>query len=194
MTPTPRDWDQWGETWRARGASALELDAMLRRNARTRRALRLMPLFSLGITIVALVVIAAALRHAANVFEAALGVAVALGIVVAWMADLADRRWASAGVEATAEQYATVRRAYCERRLRFARLGLMVAALDLVFLTPWWIGGIKVHGIGYGYAHLLSVWLPLAIILGFIAWTRRIRRRTQSELQALARLTATADA
>ena len=184
----PRDWDQWAETWRADETSPARLDLLLERAARTRRALRLLPLLSLGVTVIALGAIIAALRHAGNIFEAALGIVVAIGICVAWMANVADRRLAMAAVEATPKDYVMVRRVYCERRLRFARLGQIVAVLDLVFLTPWWIGGVQIHGIGYGYGHIASVWLPLAIIFGLIAWTRRVTRSARAELATLSEL------
>lgn len=184
MTLQP-SWDQLSETWLGARVSNAELQAMLARSARTRRALRLLPVLSLGVTVVSLAIIALALRHAGNVFEAALGLLVAIGICVVWMADLADRRLATAAVEANPEAYVAVRRVYCARRLRFARLGLMVAVLDLVFLIPWWIGGVKIHGMGFTYAQLMTTWIPLVIIAGFAAWTRRVRSRAVAELSAL---------
>jgi len=188
MTTLPRDWDRLSATWLGQPVTSADLEAMLDRSARTRRALRLLPLLSLGVTAISLAFIAAALRHAGNVFESTLGMLVGLGICVAWMADLADRRLAVAAVEANPETYAAVRRIYCGRRLRFARFGQIVALLDLVFLTPWWIGGIKVHGVSFAYMQVLSVWIPLAIIIGFIAWTRRVSRRARAELSALSPL------
>lgn len=184
MTPQ-RSWDQLSETWLEGHVTDAEVEAMLERSARTRRALRLLPLLSLGVTAASLGIIALALRHAGNVFETALGLVVALGICVVWMADVADRRLATAAVEANPEAYVAVRRVYCGRRLRFARLGMLVAVLDLVFLIPWWIGGFKVHGTGLTYNQLVSLWTPLAIIIGFGAWTRRVRARAMAELSGL---------
>ena len=65
--------------------------------------------------------------------------------------------------------------ALCRRRLRFARLGWIVTALDLLFLIPWWIGGLAVHGAGLHAMQLLTMWLPLALMAGFVAWTRALQ-------------------
>jgi hypothetical protein len=170
---TTSDWERWSDRWRAEGVSDAELAAMVDRVARARRSMALVGVASLAVVVVALAVIAAALRHAANVFEAALGVVVGLGIVAAWVADARNARSSWSRPDASLDEYLRVRQALCLRRMRLARLVWVVAALDFVFLVPWWIGGFKVHGFGFHPLQILTLWLPLAVITALVAWAVR---------------------
>jgi hypothetical protein len=62
-----------------------------------------------------------------------------------------------------------------------------VVALDLVFLVPWWIGGVRVHGSGFHVVQILTIWGPLGMMALFVTWTVRLRRRARAELAGLAR-------
>jgi hypothetical protein len=90
-------------------------------------------------------------------------------------------------VDAPFTAYAATRRALCVRQLRFARLAQTVATLDLIFLIPWWIGGAKIHGFGFGLTQIMSTWGPLAALAVFVAWTFVLRSRVRSELDLLGR-------
>jgi hypothetical protein len=59
----------------------------------------------------------------------------------------------------------------------------------LVFLTWWWAGGIPVHRPELAAPiAVVSLWLPLAAIAGFVAWTVRLYRRAATDLRRLERL------
>jgi hypothetical protein len=182
---TTGDWERWEESWRAVGTTRAELDAMIGRTRRARRAIVLVRFLSVGVAVTALAVVAAALRHAGNPFEVALGLVVGIGIAAAWFADTVNQRRALDKVEALPSEYLATRRALCLRQLRFARLGWIVVALDLAFLFPWWIGGFRVHGFGFHVGQLLTIWGPVALMSAFVTWTFRVRSRALAELQKL---------
>ena len=185
MKPTG-EWLEWEELWRADRTSPERLEQLIERTRRARRSIWLMRRLSTVVAVVALAVVGAALRHAGNVFEISLGLVVACGIAVVWVMDLINRRQAAGKVEAPSEEYIAMRRALCVRQDRFARLAWILTALDLVFLVPWWIGGISVHGAGFHLAQVLTIWGPLALMGGFVWWTIRLRRRARAELERLA--------
>ena len=182
----PREWERWEATWRMERASSVELEQMIARTNHARRALAVVRVLSTAIASTALAIVGAALRHAANPFEAALGLVVAVGIGAVWLADSVIRRDARTGVEAAGNEYRAARRALCARQIRVARLGWAVVALDLTFLIPWWIGGVAVHGSGFHLVQLLTIWTPLSIMLGFVGWTIALNRRARAELTGLA--------
>ena len=179
------EWDDWGARWRADRQPAMQLDEVLGGVARARRSLLLTRALSLAIAVSALGVIAVALRHAGNPVEATLGLVVGAAIAAAWFADAANRRRSIASDYAAATDHPQFRREVCLRQLRFVRLGWTIVVLDLVFLVPWWIGGLRVHGFGFHVAQIASMWLPVAVMTTFVLWTRRTRRRARAELEAL---------
>lgn len=184
MTPIS-EWDQWGTSWREAGSTPAELERMIERTSGARRAIAVERALSGAVAVAALTVVGLALRHAANRFEAGLGLAVAAGITAAWSVGDMNRRRAAEKLEAIPDEYLAARRALCLGRLRFVRLSWVVVALDLVFLFPWWMGGFKVHGSGFHASQILSIWGPLAAMTGFIVWTIRLRRVARAELRQL---------
>jgi formate hydrogenlyase subunit 4 len=180
------EWSELEDLWRADRTSPAGLDAMIGRTRRARRELWLMRRFSTALAVIALAIVGAALRHAGNPFEIALGLVVGIGIGVVWLMEAANQRRAGDKVEAPTTEYVAVRRALCAGQERLARLGWLVTLLDLVFLIPWWIGGIAVHGAGFHPAQLLTMWMPLALMGTFVWWTIRARRRARAELARLA--------
>lgn len=184
MTPD-RDWDGLAERWLSEGMSHEALASLVERTRSARAAIRAMRLLAALAAIVALAVVAAALRHAANRFELALGAAVAVGITVTWLMDASNRRQALENVDASPAEYIALRRALGARRIRFARLAWIVVGLDFVFLVPWWIGGLRVHGHGFNVAQVATIWAPVALMIAFVFWTVRMRRRAMAELRNL---------
>jgi hypothetical protein len=185
------EWDHWAESWREARTTPAEIEQMIERTRRARRGILLVRILSIALAVTALLVVAAALRHAGNRAEAALGLVVGFGIATVWLVDAVNQRRATDKVEALPDEYLAARRALCTRQLRFVRLGWIVVALDLMFLFPWWIGGIRVHGSGFHLSQVLSVWAPLAAMIGFTAWTIVVRKRVLGELRQLARTTNT---
>ena len=184
MTATG-DWEQWEARWRTARTSPEQLEAMIARARRARQSVVLVHGLSAAMAVGAIAVVGAALRHAGNAFEIALGLVVALGIAAVWLADVANRRRAGENLDAPEDEYRAARRALCVRQDRFARLSWIVIALDLAFLVPWWIGGVAVHGAGFHLAQILTIWGPLALMAAFVSWTIALRKRARAELRGL---------
>jgi hypothetical protein len=178
-------WPEWEELWRADRTPPARLEEFIERTKRARRALMVMRVVPALLALVALAVVAAALRHAGNAFEITLGLVVGIGIIAVWLMDAGNQRRAATRVDAPAEEYTAMRRALCVRRRRFANLAMIVTALDLAFLIPWWIGGFRIHGAGFHAMQLLTLWCPLALMLVFVGWTLRLKRRAGAELSRL---------
>jgi hypothetical protein len=181
------DWDRWSDQWRADRTTDSDVAVLVRRTMRARRAIVGMRILSLAVTGLSLLAVAGALYHAANLFERVLGLVVAAGICGAWAIDDANQRGAHAHAEATPQEYLRIRRMLSERRIRFARLVWILAALDLVFLLPWWIGGFKFHGFGFNLMQVASLWAPLAIIIASAMAASRIRTAARLELRSIDR-------
>lgn len=179
------EWLEWEQLWRSDRTSPARLEELAGRTRHARRGIWALRLLSTAVAAVALAIVAAALRHAGNAFEVTLGIVVGIGIVAVWVLDLQNQQHGAAKVEAPADEYAATRRALCVRQMRFAQLAWIVTALDLAFLVPWWIGGIKVHGGGFHAMQLLTMWGPLALMGAFVWWSIRLRRRSRAELARL---------
>lgn len=179
------DWDGWSDQWRATHLPDAMLANLIQRATRARRSIAVLRVLSLSVTVFAVMIVAAALYHAANVFELALGFVVAFGICAAWLLDNANQRSAHAHADAPPTEYLAMRRTLCIRRIHFARLMWVLAALDLVFLLPWWIGGFKVHGFGFRLMNVATMWGPLALIIGTVIAAGRSRAAAAAELKSI---------
>lgn len=179
------DWDRLSDEWRAEHVAETELASLIQRTTRARRAIVGMRVLSLAITGLALAAVVAALYHAASAFELALGFAVAVGICAAWIIDSANQRGAHEHADEPPAQYLMLRRALSVRRIRFARLVCVLAALDLAFLFPWWAGGMRYHGFGFRLVHLTSLWGPMALIVGAVIVAAHVRARAVDELRSI---------
>ena len=179
------DWDRWSDSWRAEHIAEMELARLIERSTRARRAIVVMRLLSFAISALALAAVAAALYHAASVFDVALGSGIVIGICAAWILDARNQHNAHEHADQPPDQYLMLRRALCVRRIRFTRLVFTLAALDLAFLFPWWAGGLRYHGFGFHLVHLTSLWGPLALIVGAVIAAVRIRARAADELRSI---------
>ena len=186
MNPA-NDWQRWEAAWRAARAAPAELDAMIARARSARRTIGALRVLSAALALASLAAVGLALHHAGNALETALGLAVGIGIAALWLADALQRDRAADGLTAAPAEYRAIRLALCRRQIRFARLAWSVIALELVFLVPWWIGGIKVHGMGFSLLRIEALWAPLAAMTLCAAWTLRLHARARMEIQALAR-------
>ena len=137
------DWNDWSDQWRAERVGAPALASLVERTARARRALVGMRLLSVALGALALAGVAAPLYHAASALDVVIGVAVATGICAACLMYNVNEREDYGHADEPPERYLMLRRALCIRRIRFARLLWALAALDLIFLFPWWAGGIR---------------------------------------------------
>jgi hypothetical protein len=185
--PTPaRDWERWEALWRRAGsADAVAQDAP-QWIKRARRGLLLVRLVESAIAGAAILVTAAALRHAGNSFEAGLGLVVGLSIGVLWIRRIRLREREDAGVAASSPQHLAVLEGEKRQEVRLAHSIWIVLALELAFLTPWWVIGSRVHHRSLtNLGSWETVWLPIVGMLALLAWSVRLSRRARVELRAI---------
>jgi hypothetical protein len=187
--PSPGDWERWQKEWRRFGtADGLALGAM-GQIARARRGTLLARLIEGAIAAAALLITAAALQHAGNPFEAGLGLVVGLCIGGLWVQRILLRRGEDGAASGSSPQHLTALRGLRLKEVRLARFIQVVLALELIFLTPWWVNGTRIHHrtlVDIG--SWLTVWLPLAGMIALVVWSVRLGQRAQAEVTALDRL------
>ena len=185
----PDDWQQWREVWKEGRATAPALDHPVERARRAQRTLAVTGAAEIALVIVALAGLGAALRHAADPVEMALGLSVAAAVVVAWIVHIAARRREASVASAVPSEYVAVMRQLRRRQLRFVRFAWVVLALELVFLTWWWARGLPVHRSELGSSiAIVSLWIPILAVAGLLAWTVRLYRQATHELRQLDRV------
>jgi hypothetical protein len=191
MSAPRDDWERWREDWQAGGAApdARQLPARVRRE---RRRMLVSTAVEGALALGAGGGIAAALAHTPHGFDAWWGIAVLVMLAGSWAIATWQRRRADGPSFSDAtEDFVELSRRRCRRQLQAVRFAWLLAALELAFLVPWWIGGYRVHGLRPGAAlTVLACWLPAAAILGLFAGTLFVRRRVRAELEQLDRLHA----
>ncbi|HVH09185.1 MAG TPA: hypothetical protein VM736_05255 [Gemmatimonadales bacterium] len=185
----PGDWERWQAEWqRTGGAGAAPPDAA-REMARARRAVIGARLLESAIAGAAILVTAAALRHAGNPFEAGLGLVVGGLIGALWIQRIRLRAREDAGVAASSPAHLVALGSQRRQEIRLARSIWIVLALELAFLTPWWIIGTRVHHRSLtNPGSWLTVWGPIVGMAALLAWSWRLARRARAELRAIERL------
>jgi len=185
----PDDWQEWREVWQEGRAAEAALEQPVERVRRARRTLTLTSAAEAALVVAALGGLGAALRHAADAVEMALGLSVAVAVVATWILHVAARRREAGTTAAAASEYVAVVRRLRRRQLRFVRFAWVLLALELTFLVWWWAGGIPVHRSELDAPiAIISLWIPVLAIAAFLAWTVRLYRRATHELQLLDRL------
>jgi len=145
--------------------------------------------WSRGSSKAAILVTAAALRHAGNRLEAGLGLVVGVGIAALWLQRIRLRAREHAAVAASSPKHLAALTRVRLQQIRLAHFIWIVLALELVFLTPWWVIGNRVHHRTFtDLGSWLSVWLPIAGIVALFVWSWRLRRRARAELEAIEQL------
>jgi hypothetical protein len=188
--PTPtRDWERWQALWRRSGTAAVGAQDAARRIARARRRLLFARLVESAVAGAAILITAMALRHAANAFEAALGLVVGLSIGILWLRRIRLREREDAGVASSSPEHLAVLESVRRHEVRLAQFIWIVLLLELAFLTPWWVIGSRVHHRSFtNVDSWLAVWLPILGMLALFAWSLRLWRRARAELRAVERL------
>ena len=183
------DWEQLQAEWQRAGelaaADATQLIAKARRGRLVHRLIE-------GVVAgAAILITAAALRHAGNPFEAALGLIVGIAIAALWVQHGRLRVKEDGAVSASSPMHLDVLASVCRQQVRLARFVRIVLGLELVFLTPWWVIGSRIHHRTLlDPAFWLTVWLPAAGMVAVFVWSVRMRRRARAELAAVERLRA----
>ena len=183
------DWDRWQHLWRRAGTGGAGAPDATRQIARARRRLLFTRLVESGVAGVAILVTAAALRHAGNPFEAALGLVVGLSIGLLWIQRIRLREREDAAISGSSPEHLAVLESVRRQEVRLARFIWIVLALELAFLTPWWVIGSRVHHRSFvDPGSWLTVWMPILGMLALLAWSVRLWRRARVELHAVERL------
>ena len=179
------EWQRIGQTAAAAAADATQLIA------RARRGMLVQRLLEGAVAGAAILITAAALRHAGNPLEAALGMIVGIAIALLWVQHGRLRAREDAAVTESSPTHLDVLARGCRQRVRLAHFIWVVLGLELVFLTPWWVIGSRIHHRTLlDPAFWLTVWLPAAGMVAVFVWSVRMRRRARAELAAARRLRA----
>jgi hypothetical protein len=184
-----RDWERWQALWRRAGnAGAVAQDAR-QHIATARRGLLVARLVESAVAGAAILITAAALRHAGNPFEAALGLVVGASIGVLWIGRIRLRDREDAGVAGSSPGHLAVLESVGRQEVRLAHFIWLVLALELAFLTPWWVIGSRVHHRSLtDPGSWLTVWLPIVGMVALFVWSLRLRGRARAALRVIARL------
>jgi hypothetical protein len=183
------DWEQWQVEWQRVGNADAAARGAGRQIGRARFELLVTRVIEGAVAVVATLVTALALWHAGNPFEAGLGLVVGVSIGALWIQRMRLREREDAAVAASSPQHLTVLASVRLRQVRLAHFIWIVLVLELVFLTPWWVIGSRVHH--RSFTDLVSwetVWLPIAGMVALFVWAWRLRQRTRADLWAIERL------
>lgn len=183
---TRDDWDDWRESWQTAPEGAGPLARTLLRTRRARRTRIALRTGQVALVAAALVGIALALRHAASPLEIALGFTAGAAIALYAAAQIMVWRRARRFLAAPANRYLVALYEVRVRQVQFVQFAWGVLLLELVFLIPWWLGGLPVHA-GQPAARIVVVgfWLPVAGILAFTVWSARLRRHAKADMRRL---------
>src|SRR3989475_10596264 len=188
--PTPsRDWERWQALWRRAGNAGVVAQDAPQQIARARRGLLVARLVESAVAAAAILITAAALRHAGNPFEAALGLVVGASIGVLWIGRIRLRDREDTGVAGPRPRPLAGLRNRRSPVGGLAAFVWIVLPLELAFLTPWWVIGSRVHHRSLtDPGSWLTVWLPIVGMVALFVWSLRLRGRARAALRAIARL------
>jgi hypothetical protein len=184
MTDTT-DWDLWRGSWQTQQPTSLDLDEAMARFEHARRrdsTIRVIEWVIVGLAVVFPIV---AMRHAANLIEATLGIGAA--IIVLGVAALRhwNRRAERTALGASARDFDHAVRSMRLAEFRFVRFLWLVLGLEGVFATVWWYGGIAAHHSVFAPIAFAMLWLPLTVVAATMIWSVRLRADALRELSAL---------
>ena len=187
----PGDWERWQGEWQRTGDAEAVARHAPEQIARGRRELLFARLIESVVAGVAILVTAAALRHAANRFEAGLGLVVGSCIAALWIQRIRLREREDSAMVAGSAQHLAVLGSVRRQEIRLAHFIWIVLPLELAFLTPWWVIGTRVHHRSLtDVGSWQTVWLPIVGMVALFVWSLRLRRRARAELRAIERLSS----
>lgn len=182
---------EWKDDWQRTTDSPAAPREVSKRLARARMENIVARIIEGAVAMSALALVGLALVHAANALEAGLGLVVGLAIAAIWIQRGRIRLREQEGDIASTVEYLLLLRRTRHQRIRLAEFVWVIVLLDLVFLIPWWIIGLRFHHRGLtDAATWISMWLP---ILGFIAlcvWALGVWRSARREVGEIDRLFA----
>ena len=186
---SPNGWESWEAEWRRAGSADAVAQSAPRYLVRARLRLVFARLIENIVAAAAILITAAALRHAGNAFEAGLGLVVGMAIGALWIQRARIRDREDAGVATSSPQHLAVLESVKRQEIRLAHFIWIVLPLELAFLTPWWVIGSRVHHRTFtDPSSWETVWLPIVGMLALLAWSVRLRGRARAELKNIERL------
>jgi len=186
---SPNGWESWEAEWRRAGSADTVAQSVPRYLKRARLRLVFARLIENIVAAGAILITAAALRHAGNAFEAGLGLVVGITIGALWIQRARIRDREDAGVATSSPQHLAVLESVKRQEIRLAHFIWIVLPLELAFLTPWWVIGSRVHHRTFvDPSSWLTVWLPIIGMLAVFGWSVRLRGRARADLKGIERL------
>lgn len=180
------DWDGWRGSWQTQEPTSQELHEALARFQRAKRRDSIIRVIEWGIIVLAVAFPIVAVRHAANFIEATLGIGTAVVVLGGSAFRAWNRRAERTALGASVREFDDALRSLCRAELRFVRFLWFVLAVEGVFATVWWYGGLAVHDLGFAPVAIAMLWLPLAIVVATLIWSLRLNAAARRELDALA--------
>ncbi|HYL55902.1 MAG TPA: hypothetical protein VEU73_10060 [Gemmatimonadales bacterium] len=185
----PNGWESWQADWRRAGSADAVAHSAPRYLVRARLRLVVARIIENIVAAAAILITAAALRHAGNAFEAGLGLVIGIAIGALWIQRARIRDREDAGVGTSSPQHLAVLESVKRQEIRLAHFIWIVLPLELAFLTPWWVIGSRVHHRTFADpSSWLTVWLPIVGMLVLLAWSVRLRGRARADLKSIERL------
>lgn len=186
MNDPQDDWARWRETWQEGSAGAPPMAVLRKRFLREQRRIVVTAVAEAILALAAASGIAVALVHTPYRGAVAWGALVVALIAFTWVVELLRRGGTSPPLTESTQTFLELSRRRCRTQLRAVRFTWILIALELVFLVPWWAGGLHAHaGALHSPLVILLGWLPMALIAGLFAWSLRLWRRLSAELGRL---------
>ena len=180
------DWDRWRGSWQTQEPTSHELDDATARFHRATQREAVIRVIEWAIVVLAVVFPVVAIRHAANLLEATLG----MGAAIIVLGVAAFRAWHGraerAALGASTREFDDAVRSLRGAELRFVRYLWFVLGVEGVFAAVWWYGGLEVHHNPLGPIAIAMLWVPLLLVAMALAWSVRLRADALRELASLA--------
>jgi hypothetical protein len=186
MTDPHDDWARWRETWQEASVAAAPMPVLRKQFQREQRRIVLTGVAEVMLGLAAASGIAVALVHTPSRGAVAWGAFVLVLIAFTWLVDLLRRGGKWLPLAESTQTFLELSQRRCRTQLRAVRFTWILIALELVFMVPWWAGGVHAHaGALYSPLVIFLGWLPMALIAGLFAWSVWLWRRLSSELGRL---------
>jgi len=185
MTETT-EWDQWRGSWQTREPTSDELKESMARFRRATRRDSTIRAIEWVITVLAIVFPLVAMRHAANVIEATLGIGALLIVTSVASFRAWNRRAERTALGSSAREFDDAVRALRRAELKFVRFIWLVLGVEGAFAGVWWYGGLAVHHSALSPVAVGMLWIPLLLVVMTLVWSARLKSDAMRELEALA--------
>lgn len=186
---TDRELSTVQQSWRESAPGRVDRGQLVRRAALVRRRAAAQTILEIAVPIGALVLVLAAMHHAANPVERVLGWVVALAAIAASAVYFGVRRAERAAVRKSAPEYLSMVLRGRRRERQLSVFVLLMLAIECSFLVPWWLGGISQHASRLASPIVVwTFWLPAALIVAIAAWAVGLYVRANQDLRSIGKM------